>query len=225
MSKFHVNPQNGQVGSCRASAGKCPFGGPDGEANHFGSKNEAYAASVGMLAQRFGSFTTHSAAQRYEEKVFSPDVSAADKKELLSEYLATHREEVEEVLEDNALTGEEHDPEEVLRYASDRVVAQAEAQAEEWKKAGTYYESLADVFVALDQAARDDEYEQAHREYQEERARRGLPLEGSELQDVYQDDPAKLLGMKLTEGACGLKADSSPSSDAQPAPYTPPVGR
>ena len=196
MSKFHVNPESGQVGACRAAKGNCPFGGESGTENHYDDKQEAYNASVGMLAQRFGSFSTHSAAKRYEERIFAPEVSAADKKSLLKEYLDTHGDEVRETLEDNAISGDGRDPEEVLEYASDRVVATAVAQAQEWKNAGTYYESLADVFVALDQAAQTDYYEQAHRDYQEERLRRGQPLEEHEIDDVYSDDPAKAAGLK-----------------------------
>lgn len=41
MSKYHVNPETGEAGLCRASSGRCPFGGEDA---HHGSSAEARTA-------------------------------------------------------------------------------------------------------------------------------------------------------------------------------------
>ena len=41
MAKFHINAETGNVGSCKAEKGKCPFGGDE---NHFPSKEEARSA-------------------------------------------------------------------------------------------------------------------------------------------------------------------------------------
>lgn len=41
MSKYHVNPATGEAGLCRASSGRCPFGGDDA---HHGSEAEARTA-------------------------------------------------------------------------------------------------------------------------------------------------------------------------------------
>lgn len=38
MAKFHINPETGNPGTCRAAEGKCPFGA---DAPHFASKEEA----------------------------------------------------------------------------------------------------------------------------------------------------------------------------------------
>lgn len=49
MAKFHVNPQSGNAGPCKAKEGKCPFGGAS---EHFGSPEEARAAFEMKMAQR-----------------------------------------------------------------------------------------------------------------------------------------------------------------------------
>lgn len=41
MAKFHINPETGDAGSCKATQGKCPFGG---ESEHYPSADEARAA-------------------------------------------------------------------------------------------------------------------------------------------------------------------------------------
>lgn len=41
MTKFHINPETGDAGSCRATQGKCPFGS---EEQHYDSANEARTA-------------------------------------------------------------------------------------------------------------------------------------------------------------------------------------
>jgi len=38
MAKYHINPSSGDVAKCRATAGKCPFGG---ERQHYESAREA----------------------------------------------------------------------------------------------------------------------------------------------------------------------------------------
>jgi len=41
MSKFHINQETGEVDTCRASKGRCPFGGSE---DHYSSKKEARTA-------------------------------------------------------------------------------------------------------------------------------------------------------------------------------------
>lgn len=41
MSRYHVNPETGEAGPCRASSGNCPFGG---ESDHHDSASEARKA-------------------------------------------------------------------------------------------------------------------------------------------------------------------------------------
>lgn len=40
MAKFHINPETGNAGACKAVNGKCPFGSED---EHFATKREAQA--------------------------------------------------------------------------------------------------------------------------------------------------------------------------------------
>lgn len=193
---FHVNPANGAVGKCTATQGKCPFGSARMD-NHYETEPEAYNASVAMLASRYGAFTVHSQTARLEAAIFDEATPVSAKRELLKEYLATNRDEVYERLEDNAIDATEgREPEEVLTYASDRVVANAIAEAQDWKRRDTYYDSPADIFVALDEAAQLAVYEEAHAQYQQDRTVKGLPLEQHEIEDVYSDEPAKAMGMR-----------------------------
>lgn len=57
-TKFHVNPETGKSGPCRAGGGirprPCPFGGASGEENHYETPQEAKAAGEALLAARYG---------------------------------------------------------------------------------------------------------------------------------------------------------------------------
>lgn len=54
MAKFHVNLETGNVGSCRAESGRCPFGG---EENHFTSNGAARKAAEQILSEKYPSKT------------------------------------------------------------------------------------------------------------------------------------------------------------------------
>lgn len=41
MAKYHVNPETGNTGPCKATKGQCPFGG---EENHYASEKDAREA-------------------------------------------------------------------------------------------------------------------------------------------------------------------------------------
>lgn len=50
MSKFHINPNTGAAGRCRAFAGECPFGG---ESDHYGSAEKARNAFEARMGGSF----------------------------------------------------------------------------------------------------------------------------------------------------------------------------
>lgn len=45
MTRYHVNPSTGDYGICHAEKGKCPFGGTNGNQNHFDNEADAKRAS------------------------------------------------------------------------------------------------------------------------------------------------------------------------------------
>lgn len=66
-TKFHVNPETGKSGPCRAGGGirprPCPFGGASGEENHYETPQEAKAAGEALLAARYGEVAVASSAR------------------------------------------------------------------------------------------------------------------------------------------------------------------
>lgn len=53
MAKIHVNTNSGDVGTCKATKGNCPFGGESGEENHYSTREEAVAASEEFMAKKY----------------------------------------------------------------------------------------------------------------------------------------------------------------------------
>jgi len=62
MTKFHINPATGEVGSCSARKGKCPFGSPEEHYESFESARNAYEA-MNESFQRPAPKTLSTAAQ------------------------------------------------------------------------------------------------------------------------------------------------------------------
>lgn len=54
--RFHINPETGEVGACRALARSCPFSGVSMDENHYDTKYEAEDAAQKMLLNRHSSF-------------------------------------------------------------------------------------------------------------------------------------------------------------------------
>lgn len=50
MKKYHVNPETGAPGICRAKDGKCPYGGISGTENHYDTYTEAQKAQEKILS-------------------------------------------------------------------------------------------------------------------------------------------------------------------------------
>jgi hypothetical protein len=68
-SKFHVNPDTGVVGQCKAQR-KCAFTDSEGnEAEHYSNFEEAYAASEKMLSELYGDFTVYKSYDSLPEVV------------------------------------------------------------------------------------------------------------------------------------------------------------
>lgn len=57
--KFHVNPETGASGLCRASKRPCPLGGSSGTENHYNTREEAENASQALLQDKHGTFSTN----------------------------------------------------------------------------------------------------------------------------------------------------------------------
>ena len=55
MARYHLNPETGDPGLCRARRGSCPYGGP---AVHYGSAEEARVAYEAQQREQGDSFTT-----------------------------------------------------------------------------------------------------------------------------------------------------------------------
>lgn len=53
-NKYHVNPETGAPGLCRAKNGKCPYGGRSGVENHYSTFGEAQLAAQEMLVEKHG---------------------------------------------------------------------------------------------------------------------------------------------------------------------------
>lgn len=53
MTKFHINSK-GIAAACLAKKGKCPFGGADGNENHYDSYEEAQAEADNKLESEYG---------------------------------------------------------------------------------------------------------------------------------------------------------------------------
>lgn len=68
--KFHINPETGVVGECRAEK-KCSFESDDYSSEHYDTYEEAYYASEKMLEEELSSFETYqkqASAERVIEK-------------------------------------------------------------------------------------------------------------------------------------------------------------
>lgn len=52
--KYHLNPETGAPGICRAKNGNCPYGGNTGKENHFDTFGEAQIASQTLLSSKHG---------------------------------------------------------------------------------------------------------------------------------------------------------------------------
>ncbi len=52
VAKFHINPETGNVGSCKAEQGGCPFGGDE---MHFTSTAAARQAAERILSEKYKS--------------------------------------------------------------------------------------------------------------------------------------------------------------------------
>lgn len=70
MAKFHVNPNNGNVGSCRALLGRCPYGNEEDHYETAGQAREAFEASHG------GSFNFARQPSPQAQKIFDKIISS-----------------------------------------------------------------------------------------------------------------------------------------------------
>lgn len=68
-TKYHINPNTGRAGVCRAHKRPCEFGGDTGQENHYNSKEEAEKAIVEKLS------ATHSAVPKSASKQKSDGTS------------------------------------------------------------------------------------------------------------------------------------------------------
>lgn len=58
MSKFHVNPETGQVGKCTADKKPCKYGGDKGTDNHYITEKEAQLQSELIMKEKYGNTAT-----------------------------------------------------------------------------------------------------------------------------------------------------------------------
>lgn len=63
--RFHVNPETGKSGRCRATGSRnsCPFSGDSGGDNHYDTPQEAKAAGEALMANRYGEVALVSATK------------------------------------------------------------------------------------------------------------------------------------------------------------------
>lgn len=91
MTKFHVNPETGVTGPCRA-VNKCAFTDDDGNpATHYSTIEEANEASEKMLSEMYGDFTV------YKPYGSSPEVQLEKKLEKLWESPHVRTKDAEEI--------------------------------------------------------------------------------------------------------------------------------
>lgn len=66
-SKFHINPETGSIGECKAKI-KCAFADSDGsEPEHYATYEEAYVESEKLLKEEYGDFSTYKPYDNQEE--------------------------------------------------------------------------------------------------------------------------------------------------------------
>lgn len=58
MVKYHVNPDTGGTGLCKAIKDPCPFGGETGTDNHYNTEAEAIEAGEKLLTEKYGTINT-----------------------------------------------------------------------------------------------------------------------------------------------------------------------
>lgn len=63
---IHVNTNTGDIGSCKAKRGRCPFGGDSGLDNHYATHEEAVVAAEQYMNQHYGD-VVHKPFRRSDE--------------------------------------------------------------------------------------------------------------------------------------------------------------
>lgn len=89
-TKFHVNPETGKSGPCRAGTGlrrrPCPFAGASGTENHYETPQEAKAAGEALLANRYGELAVVSSSRT---ELVEPTAKALDPAEAAVELVGS----------------------------------------------------------------------------------------------------------------------------------------
>ena len=89
VAKFHVNVETGQVGSCGARKGRCPFGGASGAENHYDSEVDALRAGQEVLEGKHGKFSTVTKKKNTVRKISAVSKNSGNsKKAAMEEFFA-----------------------------------------------------------------------------------------------------------------------------------------